>query len=345
MEMTDRKREILRAIIDDYILTGIPVGSRTLSKRTDMNVSPATIRNEMADLEEGGFLEQPHTSAGRMPSDKAYRLYVDTLMRVSKLSQQEARLVEKYFASKMGELEGVISNTAKALSELTHLTSMVMAPQLAKVDIKRIQVVRITQQRALILFVLGTGVVKEVFIQIPADLDNAYLEMISNVLTEKVRDLPLHMALDTIQEELAGEMAVHRDFMGELIDAVRKNSTASKELVLVGAPNIFDHPEYRDVDKAKQFLSLLETRETLYDILMDTGDMEFSIRIGRENKQDALANMSLVTATYKVGDKTLGSFGVIGPTRMNYARVVSVMNHVGQSMSVILRGMLEPDKK
>lgn len=345
MQLTQRKLLILQAIIDDYILTGIPVGSRTLSKREDMHLSSATIRNEMADLEEGGYLEQPHTSAGRMPSDKAYRLYVDTLMRVSKLNENEMRYINGYFGAKMGEIEQVIATTARVLSDTTNLTSVVLPPQLAKIEINRIQIVRLTGQRALLLFVFNTGMVKDVFINISEDLDNSYLEMVSNLLTDKVRNLTLHEAVSAVRGVLAGDMAAHRQFVESLLDAVRTNAQgqSAKEVVLGGAQNIFNHPEYRDVDKAKNFLQLLETREPLFELLSQATDMEFTIRIGKENDIDELKDMSVVTATYKVGGRSLGSFGVIGPTRMNYARVLSVLNFVGSSMNEILKCFLTGD--
>ena len=168
MTMDARKFRILKAIIDDYILTAIPVGSRTISKKYEMGLSSATIRNEMADLEEEGYLEQPHTSAGRLPSDKAYRLYVDTLMRASSLQDEEIQLIRQYFGTRMGEIESVIETTAKVLSDVTHMTSLVLAPQLSKIELKRIQIVRISDQKAIMLFVFSTGMVKDVMIDILA---------------------------------------------------------------------------------------------------------------------------------------------------------------------------------
>ena len=188
--LTERQLLILHAIIDDYIMTGIPVGSRTLSKRDDIRFSSATIRNDMADLEEEGFLEQPHTSAGRLPSDKAYRLYVDTLMRVSALRPEEVKYIRSYFTDKINELELAITNAAKVLSDMTKLTSVVMAPQYSAVEISRIQLVKLSGTRALLVIVFSTGSLKDIVINVPKDLDPAYLDMVSNMLTERVRRLP-----------------------------------------------------------------------------------------------------------------------------------------------------------
>ena len=338
MALTDRKLMILQAIIDDYILTGIPVGSRTLSKREDISLSSATIRNEMADLEEEGYLEQPHTSAGRLPSDKAYRLYVDTLMRTARLNDQEINYIKGYFSNKMGEVESAISNTARVLSDITNLTSVVMTPQISKVTINRIQLVKLSGQRALLVIVFNTGLLKDVMIQVPETIDSSYLDMISNMISERVRGLTMPQAMQVINDIMNGEMPVHRDFVNNILTAVRRNTAEQmgSQIILGGTQNIFNHPEYRDVDKARNFLKLLETKEPLYDMLSRSTDMEFTIRIGKENEIDELKNMSVVTATYRIGDTNIGSFGVIGPTRMDYSKVLSVMNFVGASINELL---------
>ncbi len=347
MALTERQMMILKAIIDDYIATGIPVGSRTLSKRGDMNISSATIRNEMADLEEGGYLEQPHTSAGRMPSDKAYRLYVDTLMKVSRLNQGEITFIRGYLNQKMGKLSSVIDATAKVLSEMTNLTSLVLAPQPAQVEIRRIQIVKLSEHKALLLFVFDTGMVRDMVIDVPEELSPYEMEALSNLLTDKVSHQRFADAVQAVRESAAGDIELHRSFMESLLDAVQAGlrPAAVKDVVLGGAKNILNHPEYRDVNKAKNFLTLLETKDALYDMLARSTDMEFTIRIGKENELSELQDMSIITATYRVGDKKLGSFGVIGPTRMNYAKIISVLRCVSASMNEILKYYLTDESR
>ena len=327
MSISKRKLMILKAIVDDYIMTGTPVGSRTLAKRADMNISPATIRNEMADLEEEGYSEQPHTSAGRKPSDKAYRLYVDTLMKVSALNKEEIGFVQQYLNTKISQVDNVIEATAQVLSEMTNLTSLVLVPQLEKTEIKRIQIVKITSSKALVVLVFDTGMVKDVLINLPLGMEDSYLENISNWLTSLVADKCLEDALQQVHYFAAGDLEEHRAFAEQLLCAVVGNlqAQASKEIVLGGAKNIFNHPEYQDIDKAKRFLTLLETKDTLYNILAGNNDMEFTIRIGKENTIPELENMSVITATYRVSNEKIGTFGVIGPTRMDYARILSVL--------------------
>ncbi len=345
--LTERKLLILQAIIDDYILTGVPVGSRTLSKREDINFSSATIRNEMADLEEEGFLEQPHTSAGRMPSDKAYRLYVDTLMRVSSLRPDEVKYIRSYFSDKINEVEQAIGNAAKVLSDITKLTSVVMAPQFSTVEISRLQLVKLSGTRALLIIVFSTGNLKDVIINVSEDIEPVYLDMVSNMLTERVRGLTLYEAINELADIIYTDMPNHRDFMNSILDAVKSNAAAGNghKLVLGGTQNIFNHPEYQDFDKVKNFLQLIEEKEPLYNLLSSATGLEFSIRIGKENELDELKDMSVVTATYKIGGKNVGSFGVIGPTRMNYARVLSVLGFVGNSMNELLSRPADENKK
>ena len=186
MDLSERKLCILKAVIDDYIMTGLPIGSRTISKKDGFELSSATIRNEMADLEELGFLEQPHTSAGRIPSQKAYRFYVDRLMKVVKLNANEAENIKRYFEDKMSEVGQVMEKAAKVLSDTTHHISMVLKPQLKKSVIKRVQIVKITERKAILLVVTSAGLVTDSVIVVPEGITPDYLEMISTLLTEKL---------------------------------------------------------------------------------------------------------------------------------------------------------------
>lgn len=345
MKLTERKLRILQALIDDYILTGVPVGSRTLSKRADLGISSATIRNEMADLEEEGYLDQPHTSAGRTPSDKAYRLYVDTLMQVSQLDKSEVQLIKSYFNTKMVKMAEIVDVTAKALSDMTKLISVVMAPELEKIPLKRIQIVKISERTAIVLFVFSNGIVKDSIINVPEDVSGEYMEFLSKILSETVENKALSEALVDINYVLKTDMENHRAFIYQLLESIRKNaySDGVKNVVLGGAQNIFFHPEYQDVESARNMLKLMETKDTLYNMLKQATNMEFTIKIGSENLMPELKDMSVITATYKVKGKTIGSFGVIGPTRMNYSRVLSVLSCVGGSMNEILSNYLESE--
>ncbi|MEF9988204.1 MAG: heat-inducible transcriptional repressor HrcA [Christensenella sp.] len=344
MELSDRKLKILKAIIDDYIDTGIPVGSRTLSKKPNLEYSPATIRNEMADLEELGFLDQMHTSAGRTPSDIAYRLYVDRMIHVGSVTKDEASFIHNYFDTRIGEIGTVLTSAAKALSDVTKHISMVTTPNFEGIKLRRIQIVKITDTKALLIFVTDKGLVQDTMISVPIAMDVHQLEILSNMLTDKVQNVSMSEAEDIIKNTCMEALQEQKMIMNEVLDAINVNRE-KKELVFGGEQNIFNYPEYKDVAKAQHFLQLLETKDRLYKMMSSATDMEFSIHIGRENPYDDFKDMSIVTATYKVGGEKIGSFGVIGPTRMDYARVLSVLNYVGMSLNDILSCLLETEDR
>jgi len=343
LELDARKEKILKAIIDDYILTGIPVGSRTLSKKEGFELSSATIRNVMADLEDMGYLEQPHTSAGRIPSDLAYRLYVDKLMRLSTLSPKEVVAINGIFDTKILEINDVIEKTADIISKTTNHISVVLAPQMKRSKLKRIQLVKLSETKVLVLIITSTGLVKEKVISVASGLDSAYLDMLSNMLTEKLAEKTLDEAEKTIAEDFKTEMLTHERFFKSLIFSLHDTvgPQSGKDIILGGAKNIFNYPEYRDLEKAKGFLEVLETKELLFQMLDQASKLEFSISIGSENSFDEMKQCSVVTATYSIDGKNIGSFGVIGPTRMNYARVVSVLDQVGKGLNTILSGFID----
>ncbi len=343
MDIGSRKLSILATIIDDYISTGIPVGSRTISKKPGMELSSATIRNEMADLEELGFLEQPHTSAGRIPSDRAYRLYVDRLMQVQRLSDAEAGSIKNHYDAHIGILEDIIEQTAQAISSATEQIAMVLTPQLDSIEIKRIQLVKITETKVLLLIVTNTGLVEEVCLNVPPGIAQRNLDMLSNMLTDLSYDKRLSEANLYAIEPILEEFKLKREFLNSLIKNIQNNARPKKNVILTGTKNIFNYPEYQDVDRARNFLQVLETQDMLETLLSKAKNLEFSISIGKENEFEELKDMSVVTATYKIGGMSVGSFGVIGPTRMDYSKILAILNCVGNSLNTILSSFIADD--
>ena len=345
MELSDRKLAILKAVIDDYIMTGLPIGSRTISKKHGIEFSSATIRNEMADLEELGFLVQPHTSAGRIPSHKAYRYYVDRLMKVVKLNPMEAENIKRYFQDRMSEVNEVVEKAAQALSDTTHHISMVLKPQLKQSVIKRIQIVKITERKAILLVVTDAGLVTDTVIVVPEGMSSDYMEMISVLLTEKLSQKTLEDAESNLRRSLEENLRLSREFVQDLVLAIETSvePQGEKGIVLGGTQNIIEYPDFMSIEKAKSFISVLQTKEMLYDMMKKATRLEFSVTIGQENEVKELQDLSVVTATYKVGGKSLGSFGVIGPTRMDYSKVISILGFVSQSLNSILSGFIEED--
>ncbi len=344
MELDSRKIQILNAIIDEYITSASPVGSRSISKLEGFNLSSATIRNEMADLEELGYLEQPHTSAGRIPSDKAYRLYVDTMMRRAQLTRDEIRRIRFHTDRKIDDMETLMKQTARVLSDVTQYTAMVLSPELAENRLRHIQLVPLREGRALAVIVTDTGFAREAVIRIPEDLKSDELERISSILTNRFRDMRMNVVSDRIANEMTGELASRREFLHTVSEAIEQNMADDRRnMELSGATNMLHYPEYADLDKAKNFLATVEGRDSLYNMLRRASTLEFTFTIGAENEDKNLKDCSVVTATYRAGDGPVGTFGIIGPTRMQYGRVISVLEHMRRSLSEMLTDFMEED--
>lgn len=345
MELDARKLQILKAIIDEYVLSAAPVGSRSISRRSGMNLSSATIRNEMADLEEMGYLEQPHTSAGRVPSDKAYRLYVDSMMHRSQLSHDEIRLIRRYFNKRLDEMELVMQQTAQALSDVTQYTAMVLPPTLDLNRLRHIQLVPLTEGRALLVVVTDTGFARDAVIRVPDYMQADELEKLSRLLTAKLYDCRMDSIADRLLTEIGAELRERKGFLTQVMETIeRQMAPNARSVELSGATKILHYPEYSDMNKARMFLAAVEGRDALYGMLKRTDRVEFSITIGSENELEPLQDCSVVTATYRIGDLPMGSFGVIGPTRMNYGKVVSVLEFMRRSLTEILSSYAEEEE-
>lgn len=346
MELDKRKMQILQAIIDDYILTAAPVGSRTISKRADFHLSSATIRNEMSDLEEMGYLEQPHTSAGRVPSNKAYRLYVNTIMQRAQLTEQERRMIHAHFFSRIDQVEALVRQTATALADITKYTAMILQPQLSAVRIKHLQIVPINEERALLVLVTDTGIIRDMLLRIPEGMTTQDLDRFSNRLNRMLRDVRLdQMAIDEVTS-MHTELGIHRLFFQNVMEAVgEKVKNNAQQVELSGETNILYHPEYSDIAKAKGFLAAIESKDVLYQMLKKAATLEFSVSIGDENEPPEMKDCSVVTATYRIGNEPMGSFGIIGPTRMHYSRVLSILEYIQLCLSEALAGLIESEKK
>lgn len=338
MQMDERKFLILQAIIDDYIMTAMPVGSRTISRKSGVGFSPATIRNEMSDLEELGYLDQPHTSAGRIPSNKAYRLYVDHLMKAAKLSSDEREWMHDHLISKSKQVEGVIRSAAGVLSDATQYTSVIVAPKLGTLRIRHVQLVPVADRTALMIIVTNVGIVKDAVINIPEGMEADDLYSISRMLTQKLADKPLEAVRQAFAEMLRNAEQ-NRKLLGETLQVIEKKLESdddTTDVIVGGSAKLLDYPEYSDVGKAKNFLSVLESKDTLRKLIGRDGGMEITIRIGPENEVPELSECSIVTASYRVGGHSHGTLGIIGPTRMNYNRVISVLDFMGRALSDVL---------
>ena len=339
MGMDERKLRILRAIIDDYILTGVPVGSRTISKKYEMGLSSATIRNEMSDLEELGFLDQPHVSAGRVPSAKAYRLYVDTLLQTGRIPNDSAETVRSHFAGRIHQMEDVIDHAAQVISSLTHYTAVVLSPKGAQPRIQTVQLVPVSAEMALVVIVTNQGVVRDSVIRVGSQMDSDTLYSISRTLTAELRGLTLTEACERmpeISERISGNDEMLQELYGYLTEG--QKTPRRSHVAVGGTSNMLAYPEYSDVDKARNFLSLMETRDKLADIIRGSGGMSFTVRIGPETGVPEMADCSIVTAAYSSRGGQQGTIGVIGPTRMQYSKVLSILNIIGHQLTDMFTG-------
>jgi len=339
VQLDERKFMILKAIIDDYVTTGLPVGSRTISRKSGVGFSPATIRNEMSDLEELGYLDQPHTSAGRVPSNKAYRLYVDRILKVGGLSMEETARIQEHLHRRTAQVEQVIRTAAKVLSDATRYTSVIVAPQAPALRIRRVQLVPITESTALLVIVTNAGIVKDAVVRVPGELSPDHLHAISMMLTDQLADRPVDQVRQRFRE-IIHDLTQHRRLLASVMDAMETQiaEPSPSDVIIGGSTNLLTYPEYSDIEKARNFLAVLDSKEKLARLIKGKGGMEVTIRIGSENEAPELQDCSLVTATYHIGSGTNGTLGVIGPTRMDYQRVVAVLTTMARAMSELLSG-------
>lgn len=347
MVMDERKFKILQAIIDDYILTAVPVGSRTISKKYDMGLSSATIRNEMSDLEELGYLDQPHVSAGRIPSAKAYRLYVDQLLRSGKIASDSDAAVRAHFTGRRRQMEDVIDHAAQVLSSLTHYTAVVLPPTGPQPKIRTIQLVPVSDSSALVVIVTDSGIVRDTVIRVSDQLDSDTLYAISRTLTQELQGRSLQEATQLIPA-LTERMHDNERLLRGLNAFLHENTGDTPPHVAIGGrSNILSYPEYNDMEKARSFLTLMETRDKLASIIAQQGEMAFTVRIGPETGVPEMADCSIVTATYATRSGQQGTIGVIGPTRMHYSRVLSILGTMGHQLTELFaeNNLQEPEQK
>jgi heat-inducible transcriptional repressor len=335
--LTDRQRMILNAIIDDYIRSAEPIGSRSISKRGDVGFSPATIRNEMADLEELGYLEQPHTSAGRIPSIKGYRYYVDHLVRLGEVNEQDLNTVRSFFAEKMVQTEQIIQHAAMILSNLTNYTSIVLGPETFTTSLKHFQLVPISSDTAVAIVVTNTGHVENRTVAIPQDMSMAEMEQAVHILNKKLVGVPLVRLKSKLYSEVGQELGRYVDGCEQLLGVLDEalNSEDDNRVFLSGTTNMLTQPEFQDVDKVKTLLDLLDETPTLMRMFtaLPSG---IQVRIGTENSHEAINNCSLITATYSVDGQSLGTIGILGPTRMDYGKVISLLDVLSKDMAALL---------
>lgn len=339
--LTERQRMILTAIVDDYITSAEPVGSRSISKRGDVAFSPATIRNEMADLEELGFLEQPHTSAGRIPSHKGYRYYVDHITPLNLISPEEMSTLKSSFAEKLNAIEQVVQHAGSILSQMTNYTSILLGPEIFHTSLRHFQLLPINENHAVAIIVTNTGQVENKTVPIPPGVSISEMEKVVNLLNHKLVGVPIYKLKSAIYSEVGQEMQRYiehyEDLMHMVDHALDGSGSEGQRLFLSGATNMLTQPEFRDVEKVKTILDLLEETPTVLKMLTSASTGSgIQVRIGTENDHEAFANCSLITASYAVEGEAIGTIGILGPTRMDYGRVMVLLDLLSKDLPKML---------
>lgn len=344
MELSERKRAILQAIIEDYIQTAEPVGSRNIAKNHDLGLSAATIRNEMADLEEMGYLDKPHTSAGRIPSEMGYRFYVDSLMQRYSFTMEEIANLQSSMDRKFMRLESVISEISDTISKVTNYPAIVEMPSAQKSRLRNLKMMLIERGLVLIVVVTEAGVVKNKQMIVSEEIDYEVIDSISDFLSGQLTGLSWDEFTPTRLMLIYEAMSEYGSFLKAVVEFVLDCLEDSQSRVYIGgASNILNNPEFENIDRARKFLSFIDSRENvtkMLDLLEDGHSDSISIKIGSESGVEEMSDTSLVIANYSVGEKLRGKIGIIGPKRMNYARVVSSLELINDKLSEILSKML-----
>jgi heat-inducible transcriptional repressor len=344
-DVASRRNKILGIVVDSYVNTATPVGSMSVSKKFRERISPATIRNIMSELEETGYITQPHTSAGRVPTDKGYRYYVDSLMEERHLTQDEREFIEGVLSQDFEELGDIVKRAAKLISTLTRQASLVSFPRAKRRTFKRIEFIPATRTKIYALLFTAQGIVKHSIFELHEICDESELVKISRFLNDELSGLQLSEIGDYLFRKVLGENDAFHHLFKEAIDILKVSHILEEEaekIFLDGAHYIIEQPEFRYADKVRALLKAFEEEEEILNIL-DRGLNEagVSVHIGAENSYEDIRECSLVISNYRVGEQNIGSIGVIGPTRMDYSKSVKVVGYISGVFSRLLTRLSE----
>jgi len=339
MTLNERKRRIIEAIVSDYITSAEPISSRTISKKHDLGLSPATIRNEMSDLEEMGFLAQTHAMSGRIPSDKAYRLYVDTIVPQRELTDTEADYLEQTIQSNISQIEYLMRETAKAIAHLTNYTTIVSDPKAVEPAIKHLQLMPLDDTSVLLVLIYDSKAVKNVNVWTGRTIAPSELDRLSNVLNQNLNGLTLNQINEKTAESLRAGFGEYAEVLGAVLQALVgvMDYGENAQVHTSGIKNILTFPEFNDVAKAHSLFEALEEKDHLITILGSGGDEIVEIVIGEENEHENMKECSIIKANYRINNLT-GQIGIIGPKRMDYARAVSILRGAAEKINAVLGG-------
>lgn len=346
-DLNERGRTILEAIIDDYISTGEPVGSRAVTKRYNMGISPATVRNVMSDLEEMGFLAAPHTSAGRVPTDLGYRYYVDSLLQVRDLSEQEKRRIEEHCRGEKKTVENLLQETGKALSSLSNYAGIVMVPRFTTTVFRHIEFVRLSAGKLLVVFVSQAGLVQNKLIEITEDISQRELEKITNYLNQTLSGLSIHAVKEKITSEMQQEKTLYDSLVQKALELSGQalEEDIEDQLFIEGTSSFLGQEEFKEVGQMKKLFQAFEQKGRLIELLDKSQQASgVQIFIGSANSYNQIEGCSLITSSYQNMHGTIGTLGVIGPNRMSYSKVIPIVDYTARLVSRLLETGLGKEK-
>lgn len=336
--LNERKKKILQIIIEDYISSAEPVGSRTIARKYDLGLSPATIRNEMSDLELLGYLEQPHTSAGRIPSAQAYRFYVDALIEPGTLTDNDMALIDGWYNERRRNIDDIFQSTAKILSRMTQNVSMVLTNQQTIANFCYLKFLLLDSQHAILCIVADDGSIDTNVIDIPLGMSSEEMDYLAGKMSKLLEDRNLSDISVEILQTVHTDVVEDKLIFSSLLQAVRKMTERRQEqkVFLGGTKQLLNQPEFRDVERVRNLLGILEEEKVLKDLLQGGEDSGLKVTIGSENKFTGIQDCSMVQATYRLNGQIVGTMAVLGPTRMEYGKVISVMDYLHKYLKTIL---------
>ena len=341
-ELNQREKAILRSIVQQFILTATPVGSRNITKKYDIGFSPATVRNVMSDLEDSGFINHPHTSAGRVPTDKGYRYYVDSLMDIDRLNTKEKGLIENSFSSITDEADELVKVTSRLLSSITRQIACVTYPNLESGILAKIQIINLTSTRILVVISIKSGLVKTITMELDTELRESQLESVQTLLNEKLTGLSLDEIRTTFKKRFIDDAGDHRPIIKLFVDSFEKDIKSdfkSERLIVTGAKNIIQQPEFENPENFQSIIELIEDKDVIIHIMEKSSESkkeEVYISIGSENIEKKLKEYSFVSKEYKFGE-TSGTLGIIGPKRMEYSRIIAIVDYLARVLTEQLK--------
>ncbi len=340
--LNEREKNILRYIIQQFISTAAPVGSRNITRKYQLGFSPATVRNIMSDLEDSGYIDHPHTSAGRIPTDKGYRFYVDSLMDVQELRNFDKGLINKEFEGNIPETEELLNITSALLSRITKQLACVTYPKLESGRLEKIQIISLTSTRILVVIAVTSGFAKTITLEFTSDIKESQLAAVQQLLNERLSGLPLNEIRATFNERFKDVEEDQNNIIRVFVDSADKIFSDVKQterLVITGAKNIIKQPEFEDPQKFQGIIELIEDKDIIIHIMEKSAEPSSSqvqVSIGKENKHRELSEYSFVSKEYKIGDVS-GKLGIIGPKRMEYSKVIAIVNYMANILSEVLK--------